>query len=612
MCGIAGVLYGDPVRRCAEDSLREMRDSMIHRGPDDAGVYTDGPLGLAHRRLSIIDLGTGHQPMVTSDERLCVVFNGEIYNYRLLRRDLEARGHAFRTNSDTEVLLYGYREWGDGLPARLNGIFAFAMWDKPAKRLFLARDHMGIKPLYYHAGADVFVFASEIKALIASGHVTPRLNLPAVPEYFVFRDVAGEQTLFRDVLSVPPGHSLAIEGGSVQLRQYWSPLAAVTEQYRFDEATEELSALVESAVQMQRMSDVPLGTFCSGGIDSSLVTALCALQSSKPVNTYSVGFHELDYDETRFARMVAKRYGTEHHELRLDAAQFAELLPTLIWHNDLPLNFANSVQIYAISQLAKQRVKVVLTGEGADELFGGYPRYRIPVLAARLRRLPRSLQRLLGVAARTSGERRLRKLAGFLDQPLADSVLYNSSPVAPARAQYLRALGDKFSVRTALLRQLGEAESPLRQVALLDQLTYLVSILNRQDKMSMAASIESRVPLLDYRIVEFANRLPDNMKQTGAHTKAILKRLAERYLPKEVVYRRKSGFGVPLAAWFRAPGGLGQLALDWLTDDRLPEFDGELRAQKLLSDHRTGRADHSEALWAALNYVLWKQRFGIA
>lgn len=612
MCGIAGLLYTDGARACPEDRLRAMRDVMMHRGPDDSGVYLDRNLGLAHRRLSIIDLGTGHQPMSTPDGALTVVFNGEIYNYRELRRELEQRGHVFRTQSDTEVLLHLYRELGEDCASRLNGIFAFAIWDRARRLLFLARDHMGIKPLYYVSAPDAFVFASEAKVLFHSGHVTPAVEFDAVPEYLVFGYVAGERSLFRQVRTLLPGHVMTVADGAVHSRPYWSPLPRARRRIGEAQALEELDALLDSAVGMQMVSDVPLGTFCSGGVDSSLVSALCARRSGTPINTYSIGFHERDHDETEYARLVAQRYQTRHHELRVDQREFAELLPRMVWHNDEPLMFANSVQIYALSRLAKREVTVVLTGEGADELFAGYPRYLIPTLAGRLQRLPRPIRRLVSALARHSPEPRLRKLAAALDQPLNDIVLYNTARQSPGAARRTWDVWREPNYRTTLYDRFDPDASWLARSAWSDQHTYLVSILNRQDKMSMAASVESRVPVLDYRIVEFANQLPDRMRLNGSRTKYIWKRLAERYLPREVVYRRKSGFGVPLKAWLCATPGLGELARDALSAGRTPELAGFFPIDTLLTEHQQGRADHSDAIWSALNYALWKQAFALS
>lgn len=615
MCGIVGVYNRDRERNCSEERLIAMRDLQLHRGPDDQGIYLDGNLGLGHRRLSIIDLGSGHQPMLTPDGNLVVVFNGEIYNHQALRRELEARGCVFRTHSDTEVLLHLYLEYGEQGVNRLNGIFAFAIWEKPTRKLFLARDHMGIKPLYYYRGARSFLFSSEVKSLFASGEVTARCNVDVLPEYFAFRQVAGERTLFEDIKSLLPGHCMTVVDGVVTVNQYWSPLGHAPRPARsLDESVDELDALLTDAVSMQMMSDVPLGTFCSGGIDSSLVTALCARVAGRSIDTYSVGFHESAYDETNYARMVSRQYSTNHHELRLSNEEFAERLPNMVWHNDEPLNFPNSVLIQALSELAKRRVTVVLTGEGADELFAGYPRYHIPTLVARFQRLPQWMRRTLAMASGITGDRRLRKLADQLERPMTDVLMYNAATLERDRLEELwpDAADRVFGYRMELLRQLGSEAGWLRRMSMLDQHTYLISILNRQDKMSMAASVESRVPLLDYRLVEFANGLPDSHRQGQRQTKLILKRVAERYLPRDVIYRRKSGFGIPLAEWFRKNDGLGRLAQHELTEVSVPELGGRVETSRLLAEHRAGKRDHGEFLWTLLNFALWKKAFGIA
>lgn len=591
-----------------------MRDLLDYRGPDDHGIYIDANLGLAHRRLSIVDIGSGHQPMVTSEGDLCVVFNGEIYNYVMLRRELEARGCVFRTNSDTEVLLHLYREYGERCVTFLNGIFAFAIWERNKRKLFLARDHVGIKPLYFHYGLRSFVFSSEVKAIFASGELTAQCNTEAVPEYFIFRQVAGTRTLFKDVKSLLPGHSITIENGRLSVQQYWSPIGRSEQSVgNFHETTDKLDTLLTDAVSMQMMSDVPLGTFCSGGIDSSLVTALCARAAGRSINTYSVGFHESEFDETAYARMVSNQYQTIHHELRLTNDEFTQYLPSTIWHNDEPLNFPNSVLIYAISKLAKERVTVVLTGEGADELFAGYPRYYIPTLVGKAQHLPGWIRKLIARTVDLSGDRRLHMLSSQLGQSMSDVLLYNSAILGYELRQRLETDSHeyRFEYRYEILEKVKRESGWLKRMSLLDQHTYLVSILNRQDKMSMAASVESRVPLLDYRIVEFANSLPNHYRQGYGVTKRILKAVARRYLPKQVVERKKSGFGVPLAEWLRADSGLGVLAQQVLSEVNLYEFGDSKSAMTLLAEHRSGRSDHSDFLWSAVNFLLWKRQFGI-
>jgi len=614
MCGIAGIVLSDRGERCSEQRLVAMRDVMTHRGPDDQGLYINGNIGLAHRRLSIIDLSTGHQPMLSADENLVIVFNGEIYNYRELRKELEGKGRKFKTHSDTEVILAMYQEYGKECVAKLNGIFAFAILDMQNREVFLARDHMGVKPLYYSNTQTAFVFASEAKSLFESGYIKPECNQEAVPEYFLFRHVAGDRTLFKNINVLPPGYHMTIRGDQVVKTQYWSSLRSSShEQRSFHESLEALSDLFTSAVKMQMMSDVPLGTFCSGGVDSSLVTAIAAQNAGQAINTFSVGFYEEDYDETKYARLVSSQYDTNHHEIRLDEKQFTEYLPRMIWYNDEPLNFANSVHIFAISQLAKEHVTVVLTGEGSDELFGGYPRYQVPRLVARMKKLPSPVRNLVSSIMGMSGDHRWDKLKSFLSTSINDAILFNSSPIGIKNIKQYWPNIDKtgYSFRADLLSGLDHSSCQLEKVSKLDQNSYLVSILNRQDKMSMAASIESRVPFLDYRVVEFANSLPAKYKINGFQTKHILKKLAERYLPREVIYRRKSGFGVPLPLWLKGNGAMGKMASELFVGASVPEMGEKFNIQSLYSEHCKGSNDHSEILWTTLNFLLWKRSFGI-
>ena len=428
MCGIAGLFLRDET---SDDAvIARMRDAVTHRGPDDCGNFLSGALGLGHRRLSIIDLGGGHQPMTTDDGRFVVVFNGEIYNYQALRQELEAAGARFRTQSDTEVILQLHARHGDAAVERLNGIFAYAIWDVAARRLLLARDRAGIKPLYLARTGRGVAFGSEIKSLFASGLVSPQLDQRRVGEYLLFRQVAGPQHLFVGVESLPPGHMVDIvDGRTGTPRAFWdatrmpAPFAGT-----FEEATEALDGLLNACVSRQMIADVPLGTFCSGGIDSSLVTAVAARHAGRPINTFSVGFDEADYDESRYARLAAQVCRTNHHELRVSEARFAELLPRLVWHHDLPLNFANSIHIFAVSELARQHVTVVLTGEGADELFGGYPRYYIPRIVERIESLPGAVRWAATALLDTQKDDRFKKLARFARRTMADGLL----PIRPA------------------------------------------------------------------------------------------------------------------------------------------------------------------------------------
>lgn len=614
MCGIVGVFL--TANACDSAIVDRMCDLLSHRGPDDRGSHIDGALGLGHRRLSIIDLESGHQPMSTPDGRLTVVFNGEIYNYRELRRELESAGAVFRTHSDTEVILHLHARHGSARIDKLNGIFAYALWDSASRTLLLARDRAGIKPLYYSQSRDGFAFASEIKSLFLSGHVAATPARDRIAEYLLFRQVAGPETLFQGVYSLQPGHTLeVIDGQAAEPTGYWTPgdwkpsfLGS------FHDAVDALDRTLAAAVARQMFSDVPLGTFCSGGIDSSLVTALAAKSSPGSINTYSVGFDDSDYDESHFARLASAHCGTTHHELRVSESEFVEALPRLVWHHDLPLNFANSVHIYAVSRLARKDVTVVLTGEGADELFGGYPRYYFPRALAPLAAAPRFIRRGLASIFRMVPDHRFHKLAGFAEREPDEWMLFNNATADPDSVATLLNSSSlsAFARRTALLDSVAR-ESPDRVTALaaLDFYTHLLSILDRQDKMSMATSIEARVPFLDNDVIDFSRTLPLHYKQTLRHRKRVLKAVALRYLPPEIVYRRKSGFGVPLPRWLATRGPMGRL-LDSACE-LAPRFGvvdvAQLRL--LVNQHRSGSHDHSDLLWPIINLSCWWQSFGL-
>lgn len=613
MCGVVGVfLTSDP---CQAATVVAMRDTLTHRGPDDAGTYLQGPLGLGHRRLSIIDLGGGHQPMAAADGRLIIVFNGEIYNYRELRKDLASKGHHFRTESDTEVILAMHQHAGDAAVTQLNGIFAYALWDSHARRLLLVRDRTGIKPLYYAATPQGFAFASEAKALFPSGLLTPQLNTNRIAEYMTFRHIACDEGMFTGVSQLPPGCLMSIANGRPERpERYWN-LADPRDPFKgsLGDAVDALDAILQESVARQLVSDVPVGTFCSGGLDSSVVTAIAARHASGRINTYSVGFDETAFDESQYARMASQACGTSHHELRVSESEFAALLPKLVWHHDFPLNFANSIHIFALSLLAKRDVTVVLTGEGADELFGGYPRYYLARLSRAARALPRSMRRKLSLLLVEAPDGRLRRVGTLLSREPAEWLLINNATTDITVAESLVAISDaSLSARASMLREmLAAASDEVSALAMHDFRTYLCSILDRQDKMSMAASIEARVPFLDNRMIDFAIGLPLSYRQTIRHRKRVLKHVALRHLPAAIVHRRKSGFGVPLATWFAGSGPLGRLMSEVSNGESLSDILDKGALRQLAVSHRMGDGDHSEVLWGALNLHLWRQAFGV-
>ncbi|MEZ5550320.1 MAG: asparagine synthase (glutamine-hydrolyzing) [Pseudomonadales bacterium] len=613
MCGILGVIAKAPFM-VDRSRMQNGLDSIAHRGPDDSGEFIDGPVWLGHRRLSIIDVEGGHQPMLSEDGAVCLVFNGEIYNFRELKRELVDKGYSFKTNSDTEVLLNLYLQRGIGCTEKLNGIFAFAIWDARSQELHLARDHMGVKPLYYVEGQFGFAFSSEIKALIASNLVQAELNCEVLAEFVVFRDIAGESTLFRGVKRLLPGCTLTLHDQSISSRQFWT-LSGSDFGFKgsFDDALSETDRLVRTAVHDQMISDVPLGTFCSGGVDSSLVTAIASEIAHGGLNTYSVSFAESDYDESKFARQVSRQYGTTHHELTVSNDEFAAKLEKLSWNNDEPLNFPNSVHIHAISELAGQDVKVVLTGEGADELFGGYPRYHVPAVRSYWLKIPRVFRQMLVSIGKFSGDHRIAKIERYGRQSESMAILLNSAVANLDEAEGIVGnLGRSVTpVRSMLLEALAGSYGPVEKLGLLDQQTYLLSILNRQDKMSMAASIESRVPFLDTRLVQFANSLPLKFKMGFMENKVILKKLSEKYLPENLIYRRKSGFGVPLPDWFRSDSGLGTMISTLKDDDFISSLFGADLLNRLHLDHREGSADYSDLLWTMLSLSNWAKAFDV-
>lgn len=612
MCGIVGLFMREDA--CDRQVLDRMRDALVHRGPDDAGTFIAGPLGLGHRRLSIIDLSSGHQPMSTPDGRFTIVFNGEIYNYIELRREMEALGTRFLTKSDTEVILELHARYGDAATARLNGIFCYAIWDAHARRLLLARDRAGVKPLYYASSPRGFVFGSEIKALFKSDIVRPRIAQDRISEYLQFRHVAGPRTLFADVNLLLPGHVLEVTAGrELQPVRFWDPdCLPAPFSGSFEDAVDSLDRLLHKVVTRQMISDVPLGTFCSGGVDSSLITAVAAKIARKRINTYSVGFEETAFDESRFARLVARQCGTDHHELRVTEKDYTDALPGLVWHHDLPLNFANSVHIHALSKLARERVTVVLTGEGADELFGGYPRYAVPALVDAVARLPQALQSLIQVTLRHMPDGRLRRLGGSVGRGSFAARLQNCATIEPdALADFLREFeAPALEYRRARLKAIMDAGGDAGTTAArLDFVTYLQSILERQDKMSMATSIEARVPYLDNHVIDFARALPPEFRRRGRVGKRVLKHVALRHLPHLVVHRRKSGFGVPLGKWLAGNGPFADLMDDAVQFEGASGMFRPEALRGLVDAHRRGESDHSELLWPILNLSIWRRQY---
>jgi asparagine synthase (glutamine-hydrolysing) len=629
MCGIAGIIATDSLQ--ADDLARSirMRDTLTHRGPDGAGLWHDERAALAHRRLSIVDLAGGHQPLSNEDGTVWITFNGEIYNHTELRRELETSGHHYRTRSDTETIVHAYEQWGEGCVHRLRGMFAFAIWDAPKRRLLLVRDRLGVKPVYWARRGGRFLFASEIKALLASDLVDAQPNIDRLPEVLSTRTVAGADTLYRGIQKLEPGHLLVLEGRELRVRQYWDvPIAAgrmgVHRSATRDAVVREFSARLEESIRLRLMSDVPLGMFLSGGLDSSAVAALMARQLTRPLQTFSVAFEEKAFSELAYSRQVADAIGAERHEVVIGAHDFFGALPKLLWHEDEPVAHSSSVPLYFVSALAGRHVKVVLTGEGSDELLAGYGRY--PRTAWNWR-LGTVYERVLPLPARRGVARLVAGLPGRAGRYLQRSFL------SVRRSPEWMVFDNFASIRLADQRHLletsaaelepgavyGRSRTYFDRVngdsTLLDRLlytdikTYLVELLMKQDQMSMAASIESRVPFLDHKLVEFAARLPDEWKLSGWTTKRVLREAMRRVLPESVLNRPKMGFPVPFGAWTRGPWN--SVVKEVLLDRRCRER-GILNAaavEQLLADHAAGRTDGTDRIWSLLNLELWYRTF---
>jgi asparagine synthase (glutamine-hydrolysing) len=607
MCGICGVVSAngsvDPGRVAA------MSRTLVHRGPDSAGEFSDGTAALAARRLSIIDLETGDQPIANEDGTLHVVQNGELYNYRELRRELERAGHRFRTQGDTEVLLHLYEQHGDAFAERLRGMFAVAIWDARRRRLVLARDRFGIKPLYYREGAGELAFASELRAL-------PRgeVDFDAVEAFLAFNSIPAPLTIFKEARKLPPGHVLAWQDGTIRLERFARPAPLPERADDHAELVEELRSRLRDSVRAHLISDVPVGVLLSGGVDSALLAALAAEESSEPVRTFSIGFEERSFDELADARRVAERYGTEHRELvlRPDAAL---LLPALAEAFDEPFADSSALPTYLVSELAASDVKVALSGEGGDELFGGYYTYAADLLAERvggMARVARPLvERLPSSSAKASFDYRAKRFVRAAHLPPLErhhgwKEIF--SPDVRAELTGRQSAFDPVDLLRARYDETGGAEQ-LARLQDVDLGIYLVDdLLVKTDRASMAHSLEARVPYLDTVVTNLALALPTRQKVRGLAKKVLLRKAAAPLLPREIVQGKKRGFSIPAAAWLR--GELEPFARETLSADRLRRqgfFEPGVVA-RLLDDHVAGREDLSRQLWGLLAFTLWHER----
>ena len=627
MCGIAGIMQFGRDARVDRDTLRQMCAVMAHRGPDDDGFFVSGAVGLGMRRLSIVDLATGHQPISNEDETAWIVFNGEIYNHAELRPQLQAKGHRYRTHSDTETIIHLYEEYGRDCVRHLRGMFAFAIWDTKKKRLFIARDRLGIKPLYYRLTSDSLVFGSEIKVVLAEG-AQPEFHRQVLPEYLAFGYVSGAETFYDGIRKLMPGHTMEVDSeGRVSIEPYWDlPLTAEDSTHNETYYVEQYRDLLEQAVNSHLMSDVPLGVFLSGGVDSSAVAALMTKLRRAPVETFSVGYAEDTYSELPYARIVAEHLHSVHHEVLVSRQQFFDALPQLIWHEDEPIAWPSSVPLYFVARLARERVKVVLTGEGSDETLGGYARYAFTLKNALLDRYYRGLvpgvvRRYIRDAIQDSsftliGAPLRRKLA---HTPLARdgnswaSLYFDNFLCAFSESQQQSLLADEVIAefkagapyRSSLEYWDRSSGDMLQRLLYTDIKTYLIELLMKQDNMSMAASIESRVPFLDHLLVEFAANIPRRFQLRGLSGKRILKKAVQDLLPHSILYRAKLGFPTPWSRWLAGPQL--QALRDLLLEPRSLErkLFKPASIARLFDEHKAGHVDHCDRIWRLLNLELW-------
>jgi len=586
--------------------LDRMRTVARHRGPDDYGQLLDGPVGLGFNRLSIIDLAGGHQPMSNEDGTVWIIFNGEIYNFAELRDDLAARGHRFRTHSDTETIVHGWEEYGEAVVKKLRGMFAFAIWDSRRRVLFGARDRLGIKPFYYYSDREQFAFASEIKSLLELPGVPRELNPAAVGEFLRRRYIIAPSTILRGVHKLPPGHTVRVTERGLEVKRYWEAPLEEDRTLSAEEAVERAGALLEEAVKMHLVADVPLGAFLSGGLDSSCVVGLMAKLGVGDIKTFSIGYDSPE-SELAYARVVANHFHTDHHELRLDAVGFREILPKIVWHMDEPVGDTASIPLYYLSRFARQEVTVALSGEGSDEIFAGYPIYRRMLRIEAANRIPLAgwAGRLVG---RVAGDNKIRKYADMLGQPL--EWRYGGVGGLFTQAQADRLLPSKQPALDGVARAYERCRNlpALGRMSYVDLNTWLPDdLLVKADRMTMANSLELRVPFLDHHLVEFAARLPRALRLRGGVTKFLLKKWAERLLPREIVYRTKKGFPVPTKSWFR--GDLAEYARETLLTGggASRELFAASEIERLLAAHRM--EDRSEQIYSLLVLNHWKEQF---
>jgi asparagine synthase (glutamine-hydrolysing) len=615
MCGIAGFVSIAPLSGAA-GVLTRMTETIAHRGPDGSGIFHDDHAYLGHRRLAIVDPASGAQPMYNETGSHVIVYNGEVFNHAGIRPELEKAGHKFATDhSDTEVLLHGFEQWGPAIVLKLRGMFAFTIWDREKRKFFGVRDRLGIKPFYYYWDGKLFAYASEIKALLEHPRISAEVNEAALPEFMAFGFSSGEHTLYKNIKKLMPGHwlTLDVDTARLEIKQYWDAPVSKAGPDSFDWIGETRRRL-EETVQMRLMADVPLGMFLSGGIDSSCIAAIIRKQTGGPLKTFSVGYSEEKYSELSYAATVAKAIGTEHHEVRVSMQDFFNALPKLIWHEDEPIVWPSSVSLYFVSKLAAEQVKVVLTGEGSDELFGGYERYRWNLLNRKALGayqmltpgfLRKTIREKVGTSNLLGANLRRKMKHTFVGREETHEALFLDN----FYCAFPGASPDAYASYMQYWNRHGEDTSLLGRMLYADQKTYLVELLMKQDQMSMATSLESRVPFLDHTFVEFASTIPDHMKIHGSEQKYVLKKAVEDLLPHEIVYRKKMGFPTPIRHWLMTPEA--KPLFDAVRDRKgfLAQYVNLDEMEPLFNRHLANQEDATDRIWRLLGLQLWGDIF---
>jgi len=626
MCGICGIINYSQTQYIEKSAINKMCEQLKSRGPDAEGYYINKNIAFGMRRLKIIDLETGDQPIFNEDKSICIIFNGEIYNFKGLKQELKQKGHHFITGSDTEAIVHLYEDLGENCLNKLRGMFAFAIWDEKDKKLFIARDRLGIKPLYYTFSQDYFIFASEIKSILAFPYIKKEIDFTAMSDYFTFLYVPAPRTIFKDIYKLLPGHYLIVKDGKVEVGKYWDLKFEEKPLKDENEYIEEFLDLFEETVRLHLISDVPLGAFLSGGTDSSLVVAMMSRQSNKHVETFSIGYERKDkyFDERKYSRIVAEKFDTNHHEFIIKP-DIEEVIEDIISYFDEPFADASAIPNYLLSAETRKFVTVSLSGLGGDELCGGYERYLGCLLAEKYRALPRfltdNLKTLINRLPDSSTGRhfneRIKRFVNSANYPFIQRYFQIMASFdeeekrrlfVPEVQKLVERPSDGIFDQYSSARK--DSASLLNAMSFIDLKTYLVDdLLTLTDRMSMAHSLETRVPFVDHKIVEFFASIPATLKVKGLTKKYLLKKAAERLIPKEVIYRKKMGFSVPLVLWFR--NGMREYVNNILSQTNVekPGYFNHSFISKIKESHMNMKANFDEKLWALINFIKWHEKY---